>query len=145
MIQWVAEEILFHRLKGLSSGLIPNPQNSLFNAELHSILAAQYESWWESREDTAGGGRLTAAKPQFGWLSLEWSTQHRWSCYLLLPRVAKMKLLKLLKIHLMSKRLAGGSFPCSPLSGGSHLVDLELTCMYYVCMFIYDEWAVSEY
>lgn len=123
------KETLFYGLRWLSSGFLFSFfffHHCTFNAELHSIFALQYESWWESRKDTAGGGRLTAAKPWFGWLSLEWSPQHRWSCYLLLPRVAEMKLLKLLKINLMSKGLPRGFFwNIQYLSWSSHFVKLQ--------------------
>lgn len=107
-----------------------SPSRSTCNDELHSIYSLQCENWWESRKDTAGGGRLTAAKPRFGWLSLKWSLQHRWSCYLFLPHVAKLKLLKFLKINLMSEKLITSNMQC--LSQGSQLVNLPFNAHAFV-------------
>lgn len=111
-----------------------------WSVEPSSILAAQYQSWWESRLEPADGGRLTAAKPRLCLrVSSEWAPEHRWSRYLPPPCAAAMKLLKPLKINSMSKRLAcgewgwGGAFQTRTTCLWATLLTFSLTCTHLFC------------
>lgn len=77
-----------------------------------------------------GVQRAEGGLPQLSHVLVDfpWSDRHGAgeACYLPLPRVAEMKLLKLLKINLMSKRLAGGVLSDMPhLSRGRPPVNLH--------------------